>query len=111
MKLTDPHELIGAIDPIQWSEMKRTSQPREDDEALNGPDYVEPSGFPRILEPNDETMSQEPNRRHACNSSAARSNAEFLRGKIQLLGDFIDTDAVSFRQLRDKSYYFLTRIT
>lgn len=111
MKLTDPHELIGAIDPMQWSGMKDTPQSREDDEAFNNPEYVEPSGSPRMLGPNDETVCREPNLRRVGNSSATRSNTEHLRGMIQLLGDFIDTDAVSTPRPREKSCYFLKFIT
>lgn len=111
MKLTDPHELIGAIDPIQWSRMRGTSQPRGDGEDLNGPEYVEPSGSPRMLEPNDEAVCPEPNLKRVRNLSAARSNTEHLRGMIQLLGDFIDTDAVSSPRPQEKSCYFLKRMT
>ena len=90
--------------------MKDTPQPRGKDEALDGPEYMEPSGSPRMLEA-DETMGREPNLRRVRNSSATHSNKEPLRGMIQLLGDFIDTDAVSSPRLREKSCYFLKHIT
>jgi hypothetical protein len=57
--------------------------------AAKGPTCVEPNGTP-IKEQTAETTFQE----HPEDAPQSRTSSDIIRGKIQKLGDFIDTDAV-----------------
>lgn len=97
MKLTDPHNLLSKIDLDRWrditgasahsdaltpmSEMAYMHPPRSTNAGSNGKK-------PRVDDPSEQSREI-----HQTESSSAK---EVLKGKIQRLGDFIDTDAVRF---------------
>jgi len=57
--------------------------------ATKGPTNVKPNGTP-VKEQTAETTLQE----HPEDAPQSRTSSDIIRGKIQRLGDFIDTDAV-----------------
>ena len=57
--------------------------------ATKGPTNVKPNGTP-VKEQTAETTFQE----HPEDAPQSRTSSDIIRGKIQKLGDFIDTDAV-----------------
>ncbi|PWY90353.1 aconitase family protein [Aspergillus sclerotioniger CBS 115572] len=74
MKLRDPHEFLSAIDLERWHSLRGISvsatEPAEDQLT-----YVEPNGSDATTNTNSDT--------------------DILTGKVQRLGDFIDTDALA----------------
>ncbi|PKX91257.1 aconitase family protein [Aspergillus novofumigatus IBT 16806] len=88
MKLTDPHDLLRGINWERWISLRESSGPSANTGSSSHLTYVEPSGS-RALAP-ERTVS----------SIFSRYTQEprfpgTLRGKVQLLGDFIDTDALA----------------
>lgn len=94
MKLTDPHKFLAAIDQEYWNEVRgidrKSVKPCPDPEFR----YVEPNcgGGNSVDKPDADAqkfiaLSTRP--------TVTGPKVETLRGKIQQLGDFIDTDAVS----------------
>lgn len=99
MKITDPQYLIDLIDQERWDQIKGRGSIRE---VLNSPEppYVEPpsSGADNQVPHNDGVgvRSETPAYSHIpehTSQSVAREGV--IDGKVQRLGDFIDTDAVS----------------
>jgi hypothetical protein len=95
MKLTDPHFLLDAIDLKRWDSLRAISDSPAAKQA--GLVYVEPSGSPETsvderkqvekitsLSENEQTTKQ-----------GSTTGGNILKGKVNRLGDFIDTDAVS----------------
>ncbi|PKY06246.1 aconitase family protein [Aspergillus campestris IBT 28561] len=91
MKLRDPHDLLSAIDTQRWESLRRFRAAS----SVNSVVYVEPNGSdsqhletPLSLE-SSQTVS----------TGGITHNATFttqtLTGRIQRLGDFIDTDALA----------------
>lgn len=96
MKLTDPDKLLAAIDQRLWKELR----------GIDGKSVKSPSGLAfRYVEPNCAGSSSvgKPNAdaqkpvAFSTTPPVAAPTAKTLRGKIQQLGDFIDTDAVGWR--------------
>lgn len=90
MKLCDPHDLLGAIDTRRWESLRRSRAGSSVDSIV----YVEPNGSdPQNLETTRSAESSQ-----TVPAGGIAHNASFttqtLTGKIQRLGDFIDTDAV-----------------
>ena len=99
MSIKDPQELIDRIDPVRWESLKG----RGSLQAKKGvePQYVEP---PRG--PNDEGNGGRSNKETADAGTAPEPDGpqkvengskrdRTISGRVQMLGDFIDTDAVS----------------
>jgi hypothetical protein len=87
MKLTDPHDLLCGINWERWISLRESSRPTANTGAASRLSYVEPSGSPALSHVRAESgvfsgYTQEP------------PFPKTLGGKVQLLGDFIDTDAV-----------------
>ena len=90
MKLRDPYDLLGAIDTRRWESLRRSRTGSSVDSVV----YVEPNGSdPQVLETTRSAESSQ-----TVPAGGLTHNASFttqtLTGKIQRLGDFIDTDAV-----------------
>ncbi|KAF7179654.1 hypothetical protein CNMCM7691_008703 [Aspergillus felis] len=88
MKLTDPHDLLCGINWERWTSLRGPSVPTADTGAVSCLTYVEPSGSPALSQLRAESSifsgyTQEP------------PFPKTLGGKVQLLGDFIDTDALA----------------
>ncbi|PMD31735.1 aconitase [Hyaloscypha variabilis F] len=67
--------------------------------ATKGPTCVEPNGTP-VKEQTAETTFQE----HPEDAPQSRTSSDIIRGKIQKLGDFIDTDAPEFSSRASAGY-------
>ena len=101
MKITDPRPFLDAIDQIRLKEILGASSV---DEPKSSPVYVEPgqrSSQPTTapkpdLQPRpvsgDENLVAEHPIKETPTSEITR---DIRKGKVQVLGDFIDTDAVS----------------
>ncbi|PLN81548.1 aconitase family protein [Aspergillus taichungensis] len=91
MKLRDPHDLLGAIDTRRWESLRRSRTRSSIDSVI----YVEPngSGFQTL----ETTRSAESSRTFPTGDTAhnASFTAQTLTGRIQRLGDFINTDALA----------------
>lgn len=103
MVATDPTELIGQIDMKRWDSLKKPAAGvEENSETLT---YVEPNGE---VEEEVEVAPAEHGEQDATEVSKSTGRSDsYIVGKIQVLGDMIDTDAVSLtfdsllRLLRD----------
>jgi hypothetical protein len=92
MKVTDPTPYLNAIDRDRLMEMLGQ---KSKDGSGNGPTYVEPSSRRETtadqvadkISMTADSTSMEPSK----SESTSRGTKH---GKIQVLGDFIDTDAV-----------------
>lgn len=87
MKLTDPHDLLCEIDWERSISSRGVSGLTANTGAASHLTYVEPSGSRALLQERPESSifsryTQEP------------PFPKALSGRVQLLGDFIDTDAV-----------------
>jgi hypothetical protein len=101
MKITDPRELLDAIDLDKLQEYLGY-QPfeHEDDNSQNSLQYVEPFGTdedePQIATGDHASHTQEGETNVNTNSQGSgESPGEVITGHTMRLGDFIDTDAVS----------------
>jgi len=93
MKVRDPHELLAAIDLERWNHLRGISLGQVSPSVSKGPTYVEPSGAPTIQrEWNVQTPDLCHSETHPGHDKS--SDRDVMTGKVQLLGDFIDTDAV-----------------
>lgn len=99
MKLTDPHNLLSKIDLGRWHDITGTSAHSDALTPVSEMPYMHPpcstnagsdGEKPRVDDPSKQSGEE-----HQTESSSAK---EVLKGKIQRLGDFIDTDAVRFYQ-------------
>jgi hypothetical protein len=87
MKLTDPHDLLREINWERWISFRGMSALTANKGAASHLTYVEPSGSP--------AQSQErPESTVFSGYTQVSPLPRTLGGKVQLLGDFIDTDAV-----------------
>jgi hypothetical protein len=94
MKITNPKPFLDELDLDRLGEMLGRSSNWS---TGKGPKYVEPNGTPISSNSNDKTqMSQQESQPNQPESYVDQSSgsADIIRGKIQRLGDFIDTDAV-----------------
>ena len=90
MKVTSPREYLKAIDPQRLKQLLSKSG---DVETKGEPsiEYVEPADTPGTN--SKQTTSIDSDAKG--DSTSESSMNEEINGKIQRLGDFIDTDAVS----------------
>lgn len=92
MKVTDPRPLLSSIELGRLDEIMGHS--KKTFEIGDDLSYVEPGGL--CEPPSGQEMEQKTERNANGEDSSAKSPAnEIRRGKIQRLGDFVDTDAVS----------------
>lgn len=92
MKLKDPHEFLETIDLERWHTLRGFSVSAADS-AQNHISYVEPSGSATAEIKNagsTDVLSSEVD----TSETADSSSSDVMTGKVQRLGDFIDTDAV-----------------
>ncbi|GIJ90458.1 hypothetical protein Asppvi_009413 [Aspergillus pseudoviridinutans] len=88
MKLADPHDLLCGINWERWTSLRGPSVPTANTGAVSCLTYVEPSGSPGLSHLRAESSIFS---RYTQESPFPRT----LGGKVQLLGDFIDTDALA----------------
>ncbi|KAB8265420.1 hypothetical protein BDV32DRAFT_144709 [Aspergillus pseudonomiae] len=92
MRVTDPTYLLDAIDTEQWDKLRRYRASIVPEDAwTQNVEYMEPSEPSR---PCCEIQNKEPTIRSIPAAPPAVKH-EALTGKVQLLGDFIDTDALA----------------
>lgn len=110
MKITDPQSLIDKIPSARWQALKsRGSIWRDGFDAASQPVYVHPADHSRPdKEGSDlearleraleevETISAGKKMSSIADGSVAEAAKRAISGKIQRLGDFVDTDAVRF---------------
>ncbi|KAL2002036.1 hypothetical protein VTN02DRAFT_760 [Thermoascus thermophilus] len=91
MRITDPRKLLDSIDLDRWQRLKGTKPLTM---PSNGsPVYVEPSGSS-----DSQPDSQNPIPSNATSvekGDVGSAGKDMLKGKVQRLGDFIDTDALA----------------
>ncbi|GAQ11764.1 putative aconitate hydratase [Aspergillus lentulus] len=88
MRLTDPHDLLCGLDWERWITLRVCSGLTAKTGSPSHPTFVEPSGS-RALSPERLESSIFPEYTQEPRFPGT------LRGKVQLLGDFIDTDALA----------------
>lgn len=91
MTLTDPRPLLQEIDSASY----KSFLPHHDQGDLPAPDYVEPSLGPRngnikTDKPKSEQSAEPPK------PDLAATGDGCIKSKVIRLGDFVDTDAVSY---------------
>ena len=89
MKITDPKSLLASIDPIRYTGLSGQSQRPL---GKSGPVYVEPGQVIKATKSDPQQTLIVPS---LSRSHAVATTKDVIRGKIQRLGDFVDTDAVS----------------
>lgn len=100
MKITDPQPFIDGVDIELWSRLKSSAAAVTKDDSKNdsknSPVYVEPSGsLPEENAPASASFLPE----EAPPTSTSPNDLNIIKGKVQRLGDFIDTDAVSLNHI------------
>jgi hypothetical protein len=95
MRLKDPHELLASIDLDRWDSLRGVSKFWEAGSPENKLKYVEPHGSATI----ESNVSQEQQPENVATAEPTKSNSlsvgeEILSGKVNRLGEYIDTDAV-----------------
>jgi hypothetical protein len=109
MKVRDPHDLISEVDLERFNSLKelKTNTSLNDPESLTmSLNYVEPNGSGNPIS-NDSSSFQAPdvtdspgiNRNKPERPFNPAAEDDVLKGKIQRLGDYIDTDAVCTTRL------------
>ncbi|GIC92943.1 aconitase family protein [Aspergillus udagawae] len=88
MKLTDPHDLLCGINWERWISLRGSSRPTANTGAASRLTYVEPSGSPALSHVRAESSV-------FSGYTQGPPFPQTLGGKVQLLGDFIDTDALA----------------
>ncbi|SPO07049.1 probable aconitase family protein [Cephalotrichum gorgonifer] len=96
MKITDPQPLIDLIDQVRWDQLKGRGSLRSVTPRGSEPRYVEPCGL-------DNDHRDTPGVGTTLSSSGPSPNGplsfqegeEIISGKVNRLGDFIDTDALA----------------
>lgn len=93
MKFRDPHEFLNAIDLDRWHHLR----------GISSPTTQPTESHPAYVEPNGSTVEENKGGKQARNKISESETSETLdtistndvmSGKVQRLGDFIDTDAV-----------------
>lgn len=100
MEITDPQQLIDLIDQKRWDKLKGRSSRTETISSSHSPAYVEPPDYHAdgCGEAPGSLLSQSPDR--VLSSKVDVDTPDLIAkqvtvsGKVQRLGDFIDTDAV-----------------
>ena len=90
MKVTDPKPYLDAIDRERLRDILGQ---KFKDGSGKGPIYVEPSSNGKIQA--SESASDETTRIRISQAEGENTSHNSKRGKIQVLGDFIDTDALA----------------
>ena len=91
MTITNPKSLLASVDPTRYTGLLGQSQrPPE----KSGPVYVEPGQAVKATKSIPQQTLIAPS---VFKSHAVATTKDVIRGKIQRLGDFVDTDAVSMR--------------
>lgn len=96
MRITDPTFLLDAIDTKKWGNIRRIRDSIIPESPTEIVEYMEPSESSR---PCCEIQSKERIIRSML-LDASTVKHQVLTARVQLLGDFIDTDAVSRRPLK-----------
>lgn len=104
MKIRDPHDLISRVDLDRFDSlkgMKASSGSNNTESSTMSVNYVEPSGpgkpIPKVsssYQAPNVTDSPESNINKPEKPDSIVTGGNVLKGKIQRLGDYIDTDAV-----------------
>lgn len=105
MSLIDPNDLLESIDLKKWSNLRGARNFLQDIHSRSMPEYVEPSGYTRAS-PDVNQASNSDNLQELQHQQDPRGSnlQETLTGKVQNLGDFIDTDAVCLKNyLQEKN--------
>lgn len=105
MEITNPQYLIDQIPLSRWEALKGRGSIRSDTaHATAPPNYVHPAEPGQASEYDKGTQEKangagaETERTTSAKESQPLKKSEnFIHGKIQKLGDFVDTDAVSFQ--------------
>jgi hypothetical protein len=95
MKITDPRKLLNQIDLTRIKQMQSSKYdvPSAKSCAPAGPIYVEPAPVEDVqMRP---SVTPKEDRQINIEDAIKQAPTAIRRGKIQRLGDFIDTDAVS----------------
>jgi len=99
MKITDPKPLLDELDLNRLNHLLR---PNSKKSVKRGPTYEEPSSS--VSTSNDTASVSKPQETSSNSTVAAPptedasqplESTDIIRGRVQKLGDFIDTDAVS----------------
>lgn len=90
MRVTDPHELLAAIDLEIWNKLRGVKS-SEEEKIPDGPQYMEPCGGHDSSLKDPQGVQGPADVGHLASENAATA---VMTGKVQTLGDFIDTDAV-----------------
>ncbi|KAJ5584783.1 aconitase family protein [Penicillium hispanicum] len=96
MKLTDPHDLLGKIDLSRWNSLRGIFKDSGKAKEAKGVAYVEPNCVPQSSSDAAPAANHPQTSPLVSSKNSANSGpAELLRGKVQQLGDFVDTDALA----------------
>lgn len=91
MKLRDPGVLLDQMDLERWHDLRGISAECAEGRHTDGPTYVEPSSYSAVEMHNPAPSSSSS---ESQNMVSMCKDGNVMTGKIQRLGDFIDTDAV-----------------
>lgn len=91
MRITDPQKLLDSIDLDRWQRLKGTKPLTMP--SSGSPSYVEPSGSSDSRSDGQNPISS--SIESVEKGDIGSAGKDMLKGKVQRLGDFIDTDAVS----------------
>lgn len=103
MKVRDPNDLISRVDLERFNSLKGTKAtpgPNDAESLWMSLNYAEPNGSGNAISKDsssfqaDVTESPGIKRDKPENPSNSAAEREVLKGKIQRLGNYIDTDAV-----------------
>ena len=107
MKITSPNALLQQLDFRRFKDVlscKSNVKENITDEANKGLVYVEPAAVEDRLE---DHSSQSSLGETITEKTAIKVKTLVRRGKIQRLGDFIDTDAVSLLRISERRRTYL----
>ncbi|KAE8351840.1 aconitase family protein [Aspergillus coremiiformis] len=91
MKVTDPASLLDAIDPDRWNKLRNFKTSKNPETSTQHIKYVEPSG-PQTSSCGGKVEARDIN---SPPSDYPMAEHKTLKGRVQLLGGFIDTDALA----------------
>ncbi|KAH8691621.1 aconitase family protein [Talaromyces proteolyticus] len=95
MKVKDPHELLATIDLDRWDSLRGVSKAPTAESPPTNILYVEPYGTSYAGTEPAEQEVEATSTEEAVNSKDTSASEEILTGKVQRLGDYIDTDALA----------------
>ncbi|CAI7604531.1 unnamed protein product [Penicillium discolor] len=96
MKLVDPSDLLAAIDLSQWGNLRTTHIQLDEAYPKSDVTYVELCNCDDYGRAAAQRQNQTEKRQLGTDGGR---NTKVLQGKVQRLGDFVDTDAVRFYSL------------